>query len=121
MQQDSLDKKKKRILIPIVGQGSIIHIIRTGMLDKLSEFCEPVVGLLWEQPDLESELKSKGYEVYLIPEYKVSAEYSVTRSNIDFWFKKYKVKTPSVNIQKNYIDFFKKKTQVEKSCHYKNK
>ncbi|HEX8331774.1 MAG TPA: CDP-glycerol glycerophosphotransferase family protein, partial [Segetibacter sp.] len=119
-----VSEHRKRILIPIVGQGSIIHIIRTGMLDKLSGFCEPVIGLLWDQPDLISELKSKGYEVYLIPEYKVSAEYNQVKSKIDFWYRKYRVKTPSVNIQKNYIDFFKKKTtysyikKVKDALHY---
>jgi hypothetical protein len=83
------------------------------MLDKLSEFCEPVIGLLWEQPDLANELQQKGHEVYLIPEYKVSPQYNAVRGKIDFWYRKFRVKTPSVNIQKEYLSQFKKTTSYD--------
>jgi hypothetical protein len=110
MNENIEDFKKKRILIPIVGQGSIIHIIRTGMLDKLAEFCEPVIGLLWEQPDLAAELEGKGYEVYLMPQFNVAVEYRLLKLKIDFWYRKFRVKTPSVKIQQQYLAQFKQKS-----------
>ena len=100
---------KKRILIPIVGQGSIIHIIRTGLLDQIADFCTPVIGLLWEQKDLMEELNNKGYEYSLIPKYEVSPVYSTTRAKIDIWYRMTKVKTPSVSIQNNYLKQFRRK------------
>jgi CDP-glycerol glycerophosphotransferase (TagB/SpsB family) len=105
---------KKRIVIPIVGQGSIIHIIRTGMLDKLKEFCEPVVALLWNQEDLIEELKVKGYEVTFIPPFTVSSEYMWLKSKINIWYLNHKLKTPSVSIQQKYLAQFRKERLVKK-------
>jgi hypothetical protein len=104
----------KRILIPIVGQGSVTHIIRTGMLDKLAEFCKPVVALLWNQKDLIEELKERGYEVTLIPSYDVSSEYLWLKSKINIWYLNHKLKTPSVSIQQNYLAQFKKEATIKK-------
>ncbi|MDB5248667.1 MAG: hypothetical protein JWQ40_3061 [Segetibacter sp.] len=98
---------KERILIPIVGQGSITHIIRTGMLDQLREFCKPVVALLWKQEDLIEELREKGYEVVILPPYTVSNEYAHLRLKINLWYTNFKLKTPSVNIQKKYLEQFR--------------
>jgi len=105
---------KKRILVPIVGQGSIIHIIRTGMLDKMRTFCEPVVALLWNQEDLVEELKAKGYEVTFIPPYNVSTEYLQLKSKINIWYINHKLKTPSVSLQQKYLAQFKKERFVKK-------
>lgn len=115
---------KKRVLVPIVGQGSITHIIRTGMLDQLSEFCKPVVALLWKEEGLIKELQDKGYEVTFFPSYKVSAEYASVRYKINLWYIKQKLKTPSVNIQQKYLAQFRKnrrsvklKKQLRESYH----
>ena len=97
-----LIKPKKRILIPIVGQGSISHIIRTGILQNMRAFCEPVVLLLWNQEDLIDELKSLGFEVHITPEFKVDAEYANVRRKINYWYQFFRLKTPSTKIAKNY-------------------
>lgn len=102
----SFDKTKPRVIIPIVGQGSIIHVIRTGMLDGMSEFVTPVVAMLWEQPDLIAELKAKGYEVTLMPAYHVSAEYNALRSKITLWYSKYVLKSPTRIILRSYLDLY---------------
>ena len=99
---------KKRILIPIVGQGSITHVIRTGMLDEISKFCTPVIALLWQQDDLVEELKSKGYEITFFPSYKMTVEYENLRYLINLWYRSKKVKTPSVALQKKYLNQFSK-------------
>ncbi|HVX50201.1 MAG TPA: hypothetical protein VHB48_08580, partial [Chitinophagaceae bacterium] len=98
---------KKRVLVPIVGQGSIIHIIRTGMLLQLRDFCQPVVALLWQQPDLASELEALGFEVYIIPPYSVSGQYKLVRSQINYWYQCFLLKTPSTGIQKKYLSKFR--------------
>ena len=100
---------ERRVLVPIVGQGSIVHIIRTGMLDKIAEFCTPVVSLLWDEPSLTEELKAKGYEVHLIPKYEVSPQYNAIRSKVDIWYRLTKVKTNGVGIEKRYLAQFRKK------------
>ncbi len=96
-------ESRKKVLVPIVGQGSITHVIRTGMLDQLRSFCEPVVALLWHQDDLVEELRAKNYEVVFIPSYKVTPTYAALRAHINVWYINHKLKTPSVNIQKQYL------------------
>lgn len=105
---------KKRILIPIVGQGSIIHIIRTGMLEKMRAFCEPVVILLWQQDDLIDELKAAGIEVHIMPKYNVSNSYKTLRSKVNYWYQHFRLKTPSTSIQNKYHFRYKKPKQVLK-------
>lgn len=97
---------KPRVIIPIVGQGSIIHVIRTGMLDKMSEFITPVIAMLWNQPDLIQELKTKGYEVYLIPSYEVNTEYVALRTKITLWYSKYVLNSPTRVILRSYLDLY---------------
>lgn len=108
---------KKRILIPIVGQGSITHIIRTGMLDEMSKFCEPVIALMWKEDGLIKELADKGYETTFFPPYKVTAQYISVRYKVNLWYLQHKLKTPSGAIQKKYLATFstnKKTIQVKK-------
>lgn len=102
----SFDKTKPRVIIPIVGQGSIIHVIRTGMLDKMSEFVTPVIAMLWDQPDLVAELKAKGFEVTLMPAYNASAEYNALRAKITLWYSKYVLKSPTRIILRSYLDLY---------------
>ncbi|MCW3115330.1 MAG: hypothetical protein JWR18_3726 [Segetibacter sp.] len=109
-----MENLKKRILVPIVGQGSITHVIRTGMLDKMSEFCNPIIALMWKEEELIKELEGKGYEVTLFPAYKVSPAYAALRYKINLWYLKYKLKTPSANIQQKYLDQFRKNKQTFK-------
>ena len=112
-----MENLKKRILVPIVGQGSITHIIRTGMVDRMSEFCKPVIALLWKEEGLVNELESKGYEVTFFPPYKISAKYASLRYKIDLWYLQHKLKTPSFNIQQKYLAQFKKykkRVQIKK-------
>lgn len=94
--------------MPIVGQGSITHVIRTGMLDKMSGFCKPVVALMWKEEALIKELESKGYEVAFFPPYKVSPQYASLRYKINLWYQQHRLKTPSVNIQQKYLAQFQR-------------
>lgn len=97
---------KKRIFVPIVGQGSIVHIIRSGILNKMKNFCEPVVGILWNDDALMEELKLNNFEVYIIPAFSASSEYKNIRSKINRWYQKNILKTPSTKIQENYLGQF---------------
>lgn len=105
---------KKRIIVPIVGQGSIIHIIRTGMLEKMRSFCEPVVIMLWHQEDLAEELKNMGVEVHIMPPYQVSNTYKSLRLKINYWYLYFRLKTPGTVIQKKYASKFRPAKNVLK-------
>jgi len=105
---------KKRILIPIVGQGSIIHIIRTGMLKKMCGFCTPVVVLMWEQLDLINELKQDGFEIHVMPAYNVSNTYKAIRLKVNYWYQYFRLKTDSTDIQKELNFQFRAAKSVQK-------
>lgn len=96
----------KRILVPIVGQGSVMSIIRTGLLDELKKICEPVIVFSWHQHDLFEELRQRGFEVYLMPELKLSVEYSELRKKINFWFQEFRLKSVSTKVVRNYLKQF---------------
>lgn len=98
--------KKKRLLIVISLSNSIRYIIRTKLLYKIREFCEPVVVFTWEQADVMMELQNEGFEVYVFPEGKYSAEYLSTRRKIDIWFDHFALPYPSKKIERRYLDHF---------------
>ncbi len=107
------EEPKKRILVTIVGLGSVIHIVRTGLLDQMKQFCKPVVALTWSQPDLITELHQKGFEVHIIPEYQTEPVYIELRKKITTWYQQYVLKTPSTNIKKTFnAQYYSKKKYV---------
>lgn len=95
---------KKRILITISFSFSIRYIVRTGLLAKIREFAEPVVAITWNQEDLIKELKDEGYEVHIIPESERQREYATIRHKLDYWFKNFKLKSPTKNIEPRYLE-----------------
>jgi len=105
----------RRILIPIVGKGSIVHLIRSGIIEQMRLFCNPVIGFTWRQEDLMQELISKGFEVHLLPSYTVSEDYKQLRRKIDQWYFKFILKTPSTQIQKKLKNGYRQKKNVIKS------
>ena len=109
------DRIRKRILIPIVGKGSIVHLIRSGIVEQMKSFCEPVIGFTWHQEDLMQELASKGFEVHLLPPYSIDESYKQLRRKIDLWYFEFILKTPSTQIQKRLKNGYRKKRNVIKS------
>ncbi len=98
-----LYKKPLRILVTIVGQGSVVYIIRTGILEAMQTFCVPVVSMLWDDESLRSELTKKGIENHVIPSYSVSNYYSDLRTKINVWYNNKILKSPSTKIQAAYL------------------
>ena len=94
---------QKRLLITISISFSIRYIIRTGLLKKLKEFCEPVLAFTWNEESLIAELTKQGYEVHIIPETQRSPAYNDARKKIDYWFNAFQLKSPSTNIQAKYL------------------
>ncbi len=95
--------KKKRVLVTISISFSIRYIIRTGLLSKLREFCEPVLAFTWNEEALITALKAEGYEVHIIPETQRAPAYNDARKKIDYWFNAFQLKSPSTKIQAKYL------------------
>lgn len=96
--------QKKRILITISFSFSIRYIVRTGLLQCIQEFAEPVIVLTWNEADLIKELKEKNIEVHVLEEPERDQEYVDIRRKIDFWFDHFKLKGRYKKNQQNYLD-----------------
>lgn len=103
---------KKRILITISFSFSIRYLIRTGLIQQVQSFAEPVIGLFWNQEDLIEELRNEGFEVHIIPATEKGTAYTNIRAKLDYWFKYFKLKSPTKNIEPRYLEQFHKPKNV---------
>lgn len=97
---------KKRVLVTISFSFSIRYLVRTGLIKQLQQFCEPVIGIFWDQPDLIEELRNKGFEVHIIPLGERGTAYTNIRAKLDYWFKYFKLKSPTRDIEPRYLEQF---------------
>lgn len=103
---------KKRILVTISFSFSIRYLIRTGLIKQLQSFADPVIGITWEQEDLIQELRQQGFEVHVLPTSEKGVEYTNIRAKLDYWFKYYKLKSPTRDIEPRYLEQFHKPKSV---------
>jgi hypothetical protein len=96
---------KNRLLITLSFSFSIRYIIRTGLLEKISAFTDPIIVLTWEQTDLIEELTKKGYEVHILPAVKQGVEYNNIRRKINYWFAQFRLGNYK-KIQERYLSLY---------------
>ncbi|MBA4198269.1 MAG: hypothetical protein C0459_12015 [Chitinophaga sp.] len=113
---------KKRVAVTISFSFAIRYLVRTGMIDLMRNFCEPVICIFWQQDDLIEELKNKNFEVHVIPESVRGSNYIDTRIKLDYWFRLYKLKSPTYKVEPRYIEKFKpvKKIIISRLREYYN-
>ena len=63
-----------RVLVPLTTSFAVRYVVRTGLSARLTEYCQPVLGLTWDDPALAEELRADGAEVVRIPSPEVSAD-----------------------------------------------
>lgn len=64
-----------RLLVPLTYGFSVRYAVPTGLLDRLAEFCDPVIGLGWDDPELAGLLRAAGHEVVDLPPVEMSYAY----------------------------------------------
>jgi hypothetical protein len=89
--------QKPRILFLISFNFPIRYLIRTGFIESVKEFCEPMVCLAWDQKDLCEEFDKEGIEYFIENSIVQNSEITDVRNEIDTYYK--------LKISKNY--FFK--------------
>lgn len=77
--------KKPRVLIPISIQFSVRYLLRTGMLQLIQAYAEPVVVLGWQDDNLLAELRGMGIQVFQNPGKQAGVAYYRARNMIDLW------------------------------------
>ncbi len=95
-----MNKLKNNFLVPVSFNFQIRYLIRSGLLEKLKAFCNPIIILFWKQEDLIKELHDSGFEVIYFPLELPNDKYIKLRESIDNFYKKKIVKSPSLHIKK---------------------
>ena len=88
---------KPRIIVPISLQFSIRYLLRTGLLERMNAFCDPVILLAWKDPVLERELSSVG-EVHSMAPSQWGGNYERARGVLNSWHQG-QLATPSTRIR----------------------
>lgn len=99
--------KKKRVLVTISFSFSIRYLVRSKLIHKMKEFCEPVIVITWNQADLVEELRKEGFEVHVVPESNRGIHYGDIRKKLDYWFRYFKLKSPTWAIEPRYLEQFR--------------
>lgn len=76
---------KPRLFIPILTHFSIRYLLRTGMIQKFKEFSDPIVGMSWQDADLDRDFKELGIPVVQVPAFTFSREFQKSRSQVYDW------------------------------------
>ena len=113
-------KQKKRLLVTISFSFSIRYLYRTGMLNRINEFAQPVIAITWNEPELIAEMKADGFEVHLVAESKKDEHYSNVRTKIDYWFDAFALQNEAKEVQKKYLSqYVSLKTKVKRKLREK--
>lgn len=94
-----METLKKNVLIPISFNFQIRFIIRTGLLNRLSKFCTPVILLFWNQEDLIDELKSLGFECFFAYIQPPDSKYKFLKDKVDFYYHKAILNSPTLKFR----------------------
>jgi hypothetical protein len=88
---------KPRVVIPIVVQFSVRYALRTGLLEQMGRFAQPIVLLRWEDSKLQQEMEAIGVEVYQLPQIEFRPGYTRIKRQVDMWHRK-QLRSPSTAI-----------------------
>lgn len=88
---------KPRVVLPMVIQFSVRYAVRTGLLERMSEYAQPIVLLRWPDAELTAELERAGVEVHALPPAEYGVGYSRIKRQLDIWHLK-RLQSPSTAI-----------------------
>lgn len=94
---------KPRILIPLTLQFNVRYILRTGLLEMINEYAQPVILLGWADIDLKQELEILGAKVHELPQHSTDKNYETIRQQINFLHQK-QVNSPTQKIDDRRAD-----------------
>ncbi|MCJ7694791.1 MAG: hypothetical protein MUO40_05120 [Anaerolineaceae bacterium] len=101
---------KPRLLIPITIQFTLRYVLRTGLMDMIKAYAEPVVILGWEDEGLVGELNAIGVSVYQNPGKQGGVEYYRARNMLDLWHYDH-MKSPSTRIDRYRNSLLRNRSQ----------
>ncbi len=88
-----------RLLLPLSYGFSVRYALPTGLIRRLSSACVPLVGLGWQDDELEALLSAAGAEVMVLPPAILSHEYRMFRRRIAL-LRDRRLKSPTTRIRR---------------------
>ncbi len=92
---------RPRVLVAITYGFSVRYAVSTGLLDRLAEVCTPVVGLGWDDDELQALLTDSGVEVVRLPDARVDASYRAVRKRLQV-LQHHRLRSPTTRIERAY-------------------
>ncbi len=86
---------RPRIAIPVSVQFSLRYLLRSGLIERMSEYAQPIVLPRWHDAELWHDLEAAGAEVALLPDTTFDRSYARLRRQIDLWHEP-RIQSPSV-------------------------
>lgn len=74
---------KPRLLVPVSLQFSVRYLLRSGLLNLIRDFADPVILLAWDDPRLEEELAGEGVETHKLIKAKWGGDYERARTTMN--------------------------------------
>jgi hypothetical protein len=71
-----------RLLLPLTYGFSVRYAVPTGLVERLAEFCQPVVALGWDDPELVERLERIGAQVLRLPDANLTHDYRMYRRRL---------------------------------------
>jgi len=77
---------KPKVLFLLSFNFQIRYLIRSGIINRMAANCEPLILLMWNQPDLKYELEEIGFKVILMPYTTEPLLAKILRNRIDHYY-----------------------------------
>lgn len=90
---------RPRVLIPVTILFAVRYLVRTGLLERLLDVCEPVLALSWDDPELQAELEGYGISVVRLPDAQVDREVLALFSQLEVHFIR-RLRSPSSRLDR---------------------
>lgn len=99
-EQEGGSGPKPRVLIPVTILFAVRYLIRTGLIDRLRDVCEPVLALSWDDPDLVAELQGDSQSVVRLPDAEVGRPSLAVFNQLELHFAR-RLSSPSTPIDRS--------------------
>lgn len=89
------------MLLAITYGFSVRYSVPTGLLDALSGICTPVVGLGWDDDELQALLTDSSVDVVRLPDARIDASYRAVRKRLQV-LQHHRLRSPTTRIERAY-------------------
>ena len=95
---------KPRVLVIFSIEFPVRVLVRTGIIERMSKYAQPLIALGWKDESLKAELEAMGAEVHMFPQVDYSAIHKHMTYKIDYIWNRNFLKSYSIGLDKRIDD-----------------